>query len=1240
MSFFVPTVNEHFIFNYNVNSVVTMSVGIGSKVNVLVDSGASLCVLKYEWLINSKYMNKLHCDSITIKGVSGKLVSEGFVYLDLEYNDLIFNQKFYVFKNLSCAADGILGENFFKQYNAVIDYKNKSLQLSKDNRTIFISINYNDGFQHMIPPRCETIKYIPCCYCDDTVILAKEVEEGVFVAGMISRPEKGRIPLRILNTTDNEVNVNFSNLEVYSINNFDVCEFNERQNTAERVKTLFDLLDLSYLNTEEKIGIENICAKYADVFHLPGDKLSVTNLMEHNITLKDNITPVYVKPYRVPHSMKPEINKQIQEMLNNDIIEEAVSEWSSPVLLVPKKADKSNEKKWRLVIDYRQLNNKIQDDKFPLPNITEILDSLSGSMYFSKLDLSQSYYQLSLNENSRKYTSFSLDKMYQLSLDQNSRKCTAFSAGKQYQMKRCPMGLKTSPSVFSRLMTIAMAGLNYQSCFIYLDDCVVIGKSMENHNRNLMKILNRLREVNLKLNPMKCEFLRKEIVYLGHKITSAGIYVDEGKIQIVQNYPTPTNADEIKRFVAFANYYRRFIPRFADIVYPLNVLCRKGIKFEWTTDCENAFQKLKQTLINPPVLEYPDFSDSNIFKLQTDASKVGLGAILSNGNGKVVAYASRNLKPAESRYPVIELELLAIVWAVRHFKPYLYGRKFKIYTDHKPLIYLFSLSDPSSRLTKFRLYLEEYDFEVEYVPGRNNAAADALSRLPMTCKDFKEMQEKAVSVLTRAQRRNLQDSDSDYNRHTLETTTPYRSDHPLAVEVLKKPDDVIELIFTEKYNEKCLMNENNVFINKHYCTFVPSHSAILLNSRSLSTPQVLARDLEQLCVKLNIKELLIIKNRCNGNNIKCLTREMKKLQHNSLRFLITRDVQRIIDKDEKTVILNDFHLLPTSGHAGVNRMLSNIKKYYFWPGLTSDVTNFVKRCKSCQLHKFTNHKIKEPMVITSTANSALERISLDLMGPLEVDNYNNKYILTIQCDLTKFVEAYPLQKKDAETVSRTFAYNFLLRYGIPKEIITDRGTEFLSSIMTETCRLLNIKKMHSTAYHHETLGGLENTHKHLAAYLRIQCENNKTDWSDWINFWCFSFNTTVHCETKYTPYELVFGKICNIPSNLQTQTDPLYNFGNYPLELKFRLQQAQADAKKNLIECKQNRKLRYDRNSYPIVYHRGDLILLKNYTGTKLDRLYEGPYVVVEDLTPNVKIIKNNKEYLIHKNNTKLFTEK
>ena len=271
-------------------------------------------------------------------------------------------------------------------------------------------------------------------------------------------------------------------------------------------------------------------------------------------------------------------------MLDLDIVEECSSEWSSPILLVPKKADPSGEKKWRIVVDYRLLNKKIQDDKFPLPNITDILDSLSGAMYFSHLDLSQGYYQLELHPESRKYTAFTTNRA-------------------QYQMKRLPMGLKTSPHAFSRLMTIATSGLNYENCFVCLVDLIAFGRNLEDHNKNLMHVLSRFRQVNLKLNPTKCEFLKKEILYLGHIISAEGILPDPGKIEVLKQYPIPKTTDETKRFVAFANYYRKYIPNFAEIVLPLNKLSRKDVTFNWSDKCQKAFETLKTSLINPPVLQ-------------------------------------------------------------------------------------------------------------------------------------------------------------------------------------------------------------------------------------------------------------------------------------------------------------------------------------------------------------------------------------------------------------------------------------------------------------------------------------------------------------------------------------------------------------------------------------------------------------------------------------------------------------
>lgn len=246
--------------------------------------------------------------------------------------------------------------------------------------------------------------------------------------------------------------------------------------------------------------------------------------------------------------------------------------------------------------------------------------------------------------------------------------------------------------------------------------------------------------------------------------------------------------------------------------------------------------------------------------------------------------------------------------------------------------------------------------------------------------------------------------------------------------------------------------------------------------------------------------------------------------------------------------------------------------------------------------------------------------------------------MTIQCELSKYVEAYPIPSKDTLTVAKAFVSNFVLRYGIPKAIVTDRGTEFVSSTMNEVCKLLNIDKQMSTAYHHQSLGALENSHKSLRNFLRIQCDENMGSWGYWLPFWTFAYNNTVHTSTTYAPYELVFGKKCNIPTRLTSNVvEPIYNIDNYALELRYRLQLANKDAREKLIADKIKRKCAYDKNSKSTVYEKDDLILLKNETGTKMDRVFHGPYSIVEDCGPNVKLLKDNKIELVHKNRIKPF---
>lgn len=1188
----------------------------------LVDTGASLSVIKKEAIPINK---PIFTDYTVVNGIAGQIQSTGYITLQLIHRNecarIDFNNKFYVFDSVPLKADGILGLDFLCRYASNIDLNNNVITFYNNERAytlpLYDTINYLDDVL-VLPARSESIHYLALDseYKGDYVIHSEQLSENIFLAGSIVKVHNNRVPVKILNTDDKDVILPIFQPGLNSLDEYDICQFDTCSKTSERARDLLNLLKLDHLNVEEKESITHICSKYVDVFFLPGDKLSTTNIYEQTITLKPNTNPVYVKQYRLPQSLKKEVGKQINKMLENDIIEEAKSEWSSPILLVPKKTS-NQDKKWRLVVDYRKLNNCIVDDKFPLPNITDILDSLSGSIYFSHLDLHQGYYQVSLNKDSRKYTAFTT------------------STG-QYQMKRLPMGLKTSPSSFSRIMSVALSGLTFEQCFVYLDDLIIFGRNMATHNKNLTDVLERLRKVNLKLNPEKCYFLKKELLYLGHVVSSQGVLPDPAKIQVLQNYPRPTNTEEVKRFVAFCNYYRKFIKNFAEITNNLNRLTRKNVSFVWTKECDESFEKLKNALTTPPVLQFPDFSESNEFIIQTDASGTAIGSVLCNKDMRPVAYASRPLNKSERNYPTIQKELVAIVWAIKYFRPYIYGRTFTIMTDHKPLIYLFSLKDPSSRLLKFRLTLEEYNFKIVYVPGKNNPVADALSRIRITSDSLKELNNDIMMVMTRQQRKKLEEKiEAPISNKPISQW----SDQPRVVELLKIPGDFIELTFISKDQLENLKRKNDVYVEKE-CFILNKNKNIIyinLNYRAQFSRDEFVTKLEKFCKEFKIKELCIVKCRENESFLKDLLKEISCIKDwTGPRICVIRGVKRIINDEEKRYILNDFHLLPTSGHAGVRRMTNNIKRKFYWPGLDKDVKFFVSKCTTCQKMKQCKY-IKEPMEITTTALHAFDKIFMDIVGPLDKDLEGNCYILTIQCELTKFVEAYPLKNKETVSIATELVRNFILRFGVPNTIATDRGAEFVSSTMEQVCKLLQIEKITSTAYHHQSIGALENSHKNLNAFLRIQCNGQKDTWSQWLPFWCYTFNNTVHTETKYTPFELVFGRQSKLLCRVSQYIEPLYNPDDYSLDLKYRLQVAHQDARKNLILSKEKRKCAYDKNINHVTYQIGQLVLVKNECAKKLDPVYVGPYSVVEDMGVNVKILKNNKHDIVHKNRTKPF---
>jgi hypothetical protein len=544
----------------------------------------------------------------------------------------------------------------------------------------------------------------------------EEILPEVYVASSLTRAVNGVCATSVINTNETDMIIQLPRVTMeglYTSEGALTLTASTDSSVSSRLSSLHHHSRLGHLISEERSSIVSLCEKFNDLFHLPGDKLACTSTIEHAIPTPtvDPHRAINVRPYRIPEIHKQEVQKQTEQMLADGVIQYSTSPWNSPILVVPKNTDFSGKVKGRVVVDFRKLNDVTIGDSFPIPIISDLLNSLGNSRYFSSLDCPSGFCQIPVRVEDRPKTAFSTDYG-------------------NFEYKSMPFGLKGAPATFERLMFLVLSGMQGLKSLFYLDDLLIFGETEKVHNDRLRDVFARLRMHNLKLQQDKCKFLRKEVTYLGHKLTTQGLFPDSDKVKVVKEFPVPSNTRQLKGFLGLAGYYRRFIPNFSEIAKPLTQLLKRNTPFVWNQRTDEAFNTLKKLLTEEPLLQYPDFTKP--FVLTTDASNEALGAILSQspvGQDLPVAYASRTLINAEKNYSTTEKELLAIVWGCKQYRHYLLGRKFTIVIDHKPLTWVFNIKDPSSRVLRWRLKLEEYDYHIVYKPGIRNTNADALSRI-------------------------------------------------------------------------------------------------------------------------------------------------------------------------------------------------------------------------------------------------------------------------------------------------------------------------------------------------------------------------------------------------------------------------------------------------------------------------------------------------------------------------------
>lgn len=464
------------------------------------------------------------------------------------------------------------------------------------------------------------------------------------------------------------------------------------------------------LTLTQLVQIKKVLLDYRDRFL---NKIQSTDVIQthikHRIITEPDARRVQSQPYVFGPAERKIESDAIDDMLSSGVIEPSASPWSSPVVLVRKK-----DGTIRFCIDYRRLNKVTVRDMYPLPRLDHTLDSLSGMVWFSTMDCVSGYWQILMHPDDVEKTAFATHRGL-------------------YQFKVMPFGLVNAPMTFQRAMDVILSGLKYEICLCYLDDIIVFSRTWEEHLKNLRTVLERIKSAGIYLKPTKCQFARRSITFLGHQVSADGVTVTPEKVKAVLDFPTPSKAEDIKVFLGLVNFYRPFLRNIAQIQRPLTDLLKTDSKWSWNNAQQAAFDEIKHILTSKPILGLPDYDKP--FILSTDASLSGIGAVLTqtsdNGLERVISYYSRPLQPAERNYSITELEALAMVKAIEHYRPYLFGRRFTVVTDHQALVYLHTNRQPTGRLARWQAALMDYDYDVVYRAGSKHTHADALSRYPV-----------------------------------------------------------------------------------------------------------------------------------------------------------------------------------------------------------------------------------------------------------------------------------------------------------------------------------------------------------------------------------------------------------------------------------------------------------------------------------------------------------------------------
>ena len=775
-----------------------------------------------------------------------------------------------------------------------------------------------------------------------------------------------------------------------------------------------DWTSLGVANVKQQpLTLQGLLTTYSDVFN---EELGTLAGFKVKLSLKQSSKPVFCKARQVPYALRDAVNKEIQRLESLGVIESiAHSDWATPLVAVPK-----SDGSVRLCGDYsKTVNPLLETDQYPLPRPEDLMTCLTGGCKFTKLDLSAAYQQMVLDEKSCPYVTVNTPKGL-------------------YRYLWLPFGVSSAPAIFQKAMDTILQGLPQVIC--YLDDILVTGSTLQEHLQNLAVVLERLSQHGIRLKKKKCCFMQDSVDYLGHHIDAQGVSTSPSKVEAITKAPAPKSVTELRSFLGMINYYGKFLHNLSTQLHPLHALLKHGAKWHWSQECNQAFEEVKIKLSEAPVLMHHDTKLP--IRLAGDASNYGIGSVLSQVDAKgqehPIAFASRTLSACEKNYSQVEKEALSLIFGIRKFHKYVYGRHFTLMTDHRPLTALFGPKSgvpplAAGRLQRWALLLSSYDYAIEFRPTKAHANADGLSRLPLqaSCND-ENMSE--VSVFNVSQINVL----------------------PVSVMQLCKATRA-DLVLSKVLN----------FLRSGWPSNIPDPVKPYFSRRD-------ELSIEEGCVLWGMRVIV-----------------PKKLQ---------------------SEVLNMLH----EGHVGIVKMKMIARSYVWWPGIDKTIEQLVKSCKSCQeVQKAPETAPLHPWI---WPGKPWVRVHLDFAGPF----LGKSFLIAVDA-YSKWPEIIEMS---ATSATQTIAVlrQIFTTHGIPEQLVSDNGPQFISSEFAEFCKTNGVKHIRVSPYHPASNGLAERMVQTFKQSMKKTAKDGIPLQQRLANF-LLTYRTTPHATTNVAPCELLMNRV-------------------------------------------------------------------------------------------------------------------